>query len=43
MSANRDIWWDNSKAAHLGFHPQDSSELFRAKVEALPPVDPADP
>ena len=20
MSANRDIWWDNSKAAHLGFH-----------------------
>ena len=20
MSANRDMWWDNSKAAHLGFH-----------------------
>src|SRR4051812_13032188 len=43
MSANRDKWWDNSKAAHIGFHPQDSSEPFRAKVEALPPVDPADP
>ena len=43
MSANRDKWWDNSKAAHLGYHPQDSSEQFRAKVEALPPVDPTDP
>jgi uronate dehydrogenase len=36
MSANRDIWWDNSKAAHLGFHPKDSSEPFRAKVEPCP-------
>jgi uronate dehydrogenase len=43
MSGNRDKWWDNSKAAHLGFVPRDSSEPFRAKVEALPPVDPADP
>ena len=43
MSANRDKWWDNTGAAHLGFHPQDSSEPFRAKAEALPPVDPADP
>ena len=43
MSANRDKWWDNSKAAHLGFQPQDSSEQFRAKVEALPPLDPQDP
>jgi uronate dehydrogenase len=43
MSANRDKWWDNSAAAHLGFHPQDSSEPFRAKVEALPAVDPGDP
>ena len=42
-SANRDRWWDNSKASHLGFVPQDTSEVFRAKVEALPPVDPADP
>lgn len=43
MSANRDRWWDNSKAAHLGFVPQDSSEVFRAKVQAQPPLDPADP
>jgi len=42
-SANRDKWWDNSAAAHLGFHPQDSSEPFRAKVEAQPALDPADP
>ena len=34
MSANKDVWWDNSAAAHLGFAPQDSSEVFRAKVEA---------
>ena len=43
MSANRDKWWDNSKAAHLGFVPKDSSEVFRAKVESLPPADPSDP
>jgi uronate dehydrogenase len=43
MSDNRDKWWDNGKAAHLGFRPQDSSEPYRAKVEAQPPVDPADP
>jgi uronate dehydrogenase len=43
MSANRDKWWDNSAAAHLGFHPQDSSEVFREKVEALPPLDASDP
>lgn len=42
-SDNRDKWWDNSKAAHIGFHPQDSSEPFRAKVEALPALDPGDP
>lgn len=43
VSDNRDKWWDNSKADHLGFQPQDSSEQFRAKVEALPPLDPQDP
>jgi uronate dehydrogenase len=42
-SANRDVWWDNSAAAHLGYVPQDSSEVFRAKVEAQPPVAPTDP
>ena len=30
-------------AAHLGFAPQDSSEVFRDKVEAQPPVAPTDP
>ena len=43
MSANRDVWWDNSAAAHLGFVPQDTSEVFRDKVEAQPPVAPTDP
>lgn len=42
-SDNRDKWWDNRGAAHLGFKPQDSSEPFRAKVEALPPLEPGDP
>jgi len=35
-SNNRDSWWDNRLAAHLGFQPKDSSEPFRAKVEAQP-------
>lgn len=43
VSANRAKWWDNRLAAHLGFHAQDSSEPFRAKVEALPALDPQDP
>jgi uronate dehydrogenase len=43
MSANRDLWWDNHAAARLGFVAQDSSEVFRAKVEAQPPVAPTDP
>jgi uronate dehydrogenase len=42
-SANRDRWWDNRGADHLGFRPRDSSEPFRAKVEAQPALDPADP
>ena len=37
-SDNRDKWWDNTGAAHLGFKPQDSSEQFRAKVESVPPL-----
>ncbi|MET0541675.1 MAG: NAD(P)-dependent oxidoreductase [Variovorax sp.] len=42
-SANEGLWWDNKSAAHLGFVPQDTSEVFRAKVEAQPPVAPTDP
>ena len=35
-SNNRDGWWDNHAAAHLGFAPKDSSEPWRAKVDAQP-------
>ncbi len=42
-SANRDSWWDNSGAAVLGFAPNDSSEPFRAKIEAQPPLAADDP
>jgi len=35
-SDNRDLWWDNRLAKHLGYAPKDSSEVFRAKVEAQP-------
>ncbi|TWO72571.1 NAD(P)-dependent oxidoreductase [Caenimonas sedimenti] len=42
-SANRDKWWDNKEAAHLGFVPRDSSEVFRAKAEAAPHPPADDP
>jgi uronate dehydrogenase len=31
MSNNDVAWWDNSKAAHLGYKPKDSSSQFDAK------------
>jgi uronate dehydrogenase len=34
MSDNATTWWDNTPARHLGYRPQDSSEVFRAEVEA---------
>ena len=44
MSDNRVTWWDNTSARHVGFRPQDSSEPFRAAIEARQPrVDPTDP
>ena len=43
MSANAHTWWDNRYAAHLGYAPKDSSEIFRAKVEAQPQPAPDDP
>jgi uronate dehydrogenase len=43
VSDNRDKWWDNSAAAHLGFVPKDSSERFRAKLEQTPPLSDDDP
>jgi uronate dehydrogenase len=36
MSDNRNLWWDNHLATHLGYQPQDSSEQFRGQVEAQP-------
>ena len=41
-SANREQWWDNAHAAFLGWTPQDSSERFRAKIEAAHPLQQAD-
>ena len=34
MSDNTTRWWDNTAASHIGYRPQDSSEQFRAAVEA---------
>ena len=42
-SDNKNPWWNNGKAAHLGWTPRDSSEQFRAEVEAQPPVADGDP
>jgi uronate dehydrogenase len=43
-SDNTVKWWDNSKAAHIGFRPRDSSEEQRARVEAAtPPLKSDDP
>jgi uronate dehydrogenase len=44
MSDNTTTWWDNTSARHIGYRPQDSSEQFRAAVEARQPtVDQNDP
>lgn len=43
VSANRDLLWRNPDAARIGWTPQDSSEPFRAAVEAREPrPDPDD-
>ena len=34
MSDNATTWWDNTSAKHIGYRPQDSSEVFREAVEA---------
>ena len=38
MSDNKVKTVDNRGAAHLGYHPEDSAEPFRAAVEAKTPV-----
>jgi uronate dehydrogenase len=44
LSDNSVRWWDNTPAAHIGYRPQDSSEPFRAAVEARQaPLDRHDP
>jgi uronate dehydrogenase len=44
MSDNATTWWDNTPARHIGFRPQDSSEPFRAAVQARQPeLDRNDP
>ncbi|WP_341914782.1 NAD(P)-dependent oxidoreductase [Polaromonas sp. YR568] len=34
MSDNAVTWWDNSRARHIGYAPQDSSDIFREAVYA---------
>ena len=44
ISDNRERFFSNEKAAHLGYRPQDSAEPYRARVEAATtPGDPKDP
>jgi uronate dehydrogenase len=38
VSDNKSTWWDNTPARHIGFRPQDSSEPYRAALEARQPV-----
>jgi uronate dehydrogenase len=44
VSANPEVWWDNTPAAHIGYVPQDSAAPFVAAIERdTPPADPANP
>ncbi len=44
MSGNAVTWWDNSRARHIGYAPQDSSDIFREAVYArTAPPDLNDP
>lgn len=38
ISDNPRAWYDNGRARHVGYRPQDSSEPFRAELEARQPV-----
>ena len=38
LSDNTVRWWDNTPAAHIGYRPRDSSDAFRAQVEARQPT-----
>ena len=44
ISNNREAFFSNHKAAHLGYRPRDNAEDYRAEVEAATePGDPFDP
>lgn len=43
VSNNASTWWDNRRAARLGFEPKDSSEPYRSKVESQPAAAATDP
>ncbi|WP_163648475.1 NAD(P)-dependent oxidoreductase [Modicisalibacter sp. 'Wilcox'] len=44
VSDNSETWWDNRKSSFLGWRPRDSSEPWRAQVEARDTgLDPQDP
>ncbi len=38
MSDNAVTWWDNARANHIGYRPQDSSDIFREAVYARTPA-----
>jgi uronate dehydrogenase len=38
MSDNAVTWWDNHLARHVGYRPQDSSDVFREAVHARTPA-----
>ena len=38
VSDNAVTWWDNSRARHIGYVPQDSSDVFRDAVFARTPT-----
>jgi uronate dehydrogenase len=42
VSDNTGKWWDNGKAAQLGFRPRDSADVQRARVESQTPAPRAD-
>jgi len=37
-SDNQASWYDNTHARHIGFRPQDSSDIYRAAIEARQPT-----
>ena len=44
VSANAAVWWDNTAARHIGYRALDTSEPFRAALQARQPApDPRDP